>query len=365
MAEKKEEKLEKPEKPEKHEDDEIGAGPVAHAQNCRMYENKYPEVDDLVMVRVKSIAEMGAYVSLLEYNNIEGMILLSELSRRRIRSISKLIRVGRQEVCVVLRVDKEKGYIDLSKRRVSPEDIVKCEEHFNKSKTVHSIMKHVAETMHQNLEELYMKLGWSLYRKYGHAFDAFKRTITNAEEIFEGTNLTPELREAFLKNIRRRLSPQPLKLRADLEVTCFRYDGIDAVKDALRAGQAASTVDIPITIKLVAPPLYVMVTQSLDKEKGIAVLQAGVEAIRKTLLERKGELTVKVPPRAISEREDKELTTYMEELERQNMEVSGDDDHDDEEKEGEEEDEGDDEDEKKKPAKPSPAKGKGPAGKKK
>ena len=36
------------------------------------------------------------------------MILLSELSRRRIRSISKLVRVGRQEVVVVLRVDKEK-----------------------------------------------------------------------------------------------------------------------------------------------------------------------------------------------------------------------------------------------------------------
>ena len=44
--------------------------------------------------QVKSIAEMGAYVSLLEYNNIEGMILLSELSRRRIRSVTKLIKVS-------------------------------------------------------------------------------------------------------------------------------------------------------------------------------------------------------------------------------------------------------------------------------
>jgi translation initiation factor 2 subunit 1 len=59
---------------------------------------------------------MGAYVSLLEYNGIEGMILLSELSRRRIRSINKLIKVGRQEAVMVLRVDKDKGYIDLSKR---------------------------------------------------------------------------------------------------------------------------------------------------------------------------------------------------------------------------------------------------------
>lgn len=45
----------------------------------------------------------------LEYDNIEGMILLSELSRRRIRSVQKLIRVGRNEVVVVMRVDPEKG----------------------------------------------------------------------------------------------------------------------------------------------------------------------------------------------------------------------------------------------------------------
>ena len=54
---------------------------------------------------------MGAYVKLLEYDNIDGMILLSELSRRRIRSIQKLIRIGRNEVVVVLRVDKEKGEV--------------------------------------------------------------------------------------------------------------------------------------------------------------------------------------------------------------------------------------------------------------
>lgn len=77
--------------------------------SCRFYGNRFPEVEDVVMVNVRSIAEMGAYVYLLEYNNIEGMILLSELSRRRIRSINKLIRVGRNECVVVIRVDKDKG----------------------------------------------------------------------------------------------------------------------------------------------------------------------------------------------------------------------------------------------------------------
>ena len=146
--------------------------------NCRFYEEKYPEIDSFVMVNVKQIAEMGAYVKLLEYDSIDGMILLSELSRRRIRSIQKLIRVGRNEVVVVLRVDKEKGYIDLSKRRVSPEDIIMCEERFNKGKMVASIMRHVAEKTNTPMETLYQSIGWPLNKKYGHAVDAFKLSIT-------------------------------------------------------------------------------------------------------------------------------------------------------------------------------------------
>ena len=77
--------------------------------SCRFYGEKFPEVEDVVMVNVQDIENVGAYVRLLEYNDIEGMILLSELSRRRIRSINKLLRVGRNECVVVIRVDKAKG----------------------------------------------------------------------------------------------------------------------------------------------------------------------------------------------------------------------------------------------------------------
>jgi translation initiation factor 2 alpha subunit (eIF-2alpha) len=70
------------------------------------------------------------------------------------------------------------GYIDLSKRRVSPEDIVKCEERYNKSKMVHSIMRHVAEKTNVPIESLYESIAWPLNRKFGHAIDAFKLSIT-------------------------------------------------------------------------------------------------------------------------------------------------------------------------------------------
>ncbi|PHH81851.1 hypothetical protein CDD82_7728 [Ophiocordyceps australis] len=297
--------------------------------NCRFYEEKYPEIDSFVMVNVKQIAEMGAYVKLLEYDNIDGMILLSELSRRRIRSIQKLIRVGRNEVVVVLRVDKEKGYIDLSKRRVSPEDMVKCEERYNKSKTVHLIMRHVAEKTQTPIESLYETIAWPLNRKFGHALDAFKLSITNPEVWNDTTFTSPAVEEELKSYIGKRLTPQKAKVRADIEVTCFGYEGIDAVKTALRTAEAGNAVEednsgTEVKVKLVSPPLYVLTSTCLDKNEGIKRLQESIMDIRKSIEAAGGNLTVKMEPKAVTESDDAELQALMEKRERENAEVSGD-----------------------------------------
>ncbi|KAF2861667.1 eukaryotic translation initiation factor 2 subunit alpha [Piedraia hortae CBS 480.64] len=294
--------------------------------NCRYYEEKYPNIDSFVMVNVKSIQEMGAYVKLLEYDNIDGMILLSELSRRRIRSIQKLIRVGRNEVVVVLRVDREKGYIDLSKRRVSPEDIVRCEERYNKSKLVHSIMRHVAEKTNTPIEQLYEDICWPLNRRYGHSIDAFKLSITNPE-VWETTKFCSEaVRGELLGQIAKRLTPQPIKVRADVEVTCFRYDGIDAIKTALRTAESKSTADTQVKVRLVSPPLYVLTCQTLDKNGGVAILEEAIRAISTSIKEANGELKVKMEPKAVTENDDAELQALMDKREKENQEVSGDED---------------------------------------
>merc|ERR1712230_176172 len=303
--------------------------PTMSLTNCRFYEEKYPEIDSFVMVNVKQIAEMGAYVKLLEYDNIEGMILLSELSRRRIRSIQKLIRVGRNEVVVVMRVDKEKGYIDLSKRRVSAEDVVKCEERYNKSKAVHSIMRHVAEKTEKDLEEINDMIAWPLYDKYGHAYEAFKLSITDPS-VFEPLNIPEPILGELRANIARRLTPQPVKIRADIHVTCFSYAGIDAIRRALKAGEAVGTEAIPIKIKLVAPPLYVLLSNATDKNGAIETLERAITVIEKTIKKEKGEVKVEMRPKAVSETDDMELNALMERVARENKEVSGDEDSEDE-----------------------------------
>lgn len=297
---------------------------------CRMYENVFPEVNDLVMVTVQQVAEMGAYVTLLEYNNIEGMVLLSELSRRRIRSVQRLVRVGKNEVVVVLRVDKEKGYIDLSKRRVSPEDVDKFEEKFNKSKTVHSIMRHVAEKLDMELEALYQLIAWPLYRKFGHAFDAFKLAITDPEQIWAALDpsvpVSETIRKELMQNITRRLTPQKVKLRADFEVACFAYEGIDAIKKALKAGETVSTEECPIKIRLVAPPLFVMQTNSYDKMAALELMNQSLEKIDSCIRSLGGQMVVKMKPKAVSESDERDLDALMKKSEQENAEVSGDED---------------------------------------
>lgn len=300
--------------------------------SCRFYKEKYPEVEDVVMVNVRSIAEMGAYVHLLEYNNIEGMILLSELSRRRIRSINKLIRVGKTEPVVVIRVDKEKGYIDLSKRRVSAEDVEKCTERFAKAKAVNSILRHVAELLNyesdDQLEELYQKTAWHFeekYKKKASAYDFFKQAVLDPSILAE-CGLDDKTKEVLLNNIKRKLTSQAVKIRADIEVACYGYEGIDAVKAALRAGLACSTEELPIKINLIAPPLYVMTTSTPEKQDGLKALTQAIDKIESTITSMGGVFTIQMAPKVVTATDEAELARQMEKAEQENAEVAGDDD---------------------------------------
>jgi translation initiation factor 2 subunit 1 len=83
--------------------------------------------------------------------------------------------------------------------------------------------------------------------------------------------------------VRRKLAPQPVKIRADIEVTCYTYEGIDAIKEALLAGQAKGTEESPVKIKLIAPPMYVMTCMTLDKDFGVELLNQAIEVVTSTI----------------------------------------------------------------------------------
>lgn len=144
------------------------------------------------------------------------------------------------------------------------------------------------------------------------------------ESVFGELSIPADILEELRSNIARRLTPQPVKIRADLEVTNFSYSGILAIQEALAAGEALSTEEIPIKIRLVAPPLYVMVSNTTDKTGAIELLEKAIEVIGEVIRkEDGGALNVKMKPKAVSETDDLELAALMDRVARENKEVSG------------------------------------------
>lgn len=86
---------------------------------------------------------------------------------------------------VVLRVDKEKGYIDLFKCCVLLDDVMKCEECYNKFKVVYMIMLYIVGKLNKLIESLYELIVWFLDKKYGYVYDVFKIVVVELNLVFD------------------------------------------------------------------------------------------------------------------------------------------------------------------------------------
>ena len=79
----------------------------------------FPEERELVLCTVTKVQHHSVFVRMDEFGGRSGMIHISEVSPGRIRNIRYFVKEGKIVVCQVLRINKERGYIDLSLRRVN------------------------------------------------------------------------------------------------------------------------------------------------------------------------------------------------------------------------------------------------------
>jgi translation initiation factor 2 subunit 1 len=65
------------------------------------------------------------------------------------------------------------------------------------------------------LEDLCRTVSWPLYKKYGHAYDAFKLALStdsdNPVDIFADLEVDEVIKDLILTYVKRRLAPQPGK----------------------------------------------------------------------------------------------------------------------------------------------------------
>jgi translation initiation factor 2 subunit 1 len=83
------------------------------------HEESLPDPDDIVIGYINKIEETGLIVHILDYGGIEALMPLQELSRKKVSSIRSLFKEGDIRPLLVLRVDKDKGFIDLSNKYVN------------------------------------------------------------------------------------------------------------------------------------------------------------------------------------------------------------------------------------------------------
>jgi translation initiation factor 2 subunit 1 len=78
----------------------------------------------------------------------------------------------------------------------------------------------------------------------------------------------------------------------------------------------------PICINLIAPPLYVITTTTLEKDIGVKLLNDALETIRTVIVAKGGKMDIKMAPKAVSDKEER--------FEFENKEVDGDNEPDEE-----------------------------------
>ena len=120
----------------------------------------------------------------------------------------------------------------------------------------------------------------------------------------------------MVENVRKKMRPQPVKIRADFEITCFAYEGIEAIKDALREGERVAQAERGIDVKyrLTAPPLYRCETTTLDKKAGIEAINLALEATAKVIQEKKGNYLLREIPQIIGAKEEQNFEELVEQL---------------------------------------------------
>ena len=174
---------------------------------------------------------------------------------KEINHLKKVFPVGKVVVLQVINVDNVKGFIgfiDLSNKKIKPEEVNKCNLRYAKSKQVENIVKLLALRTYKSMETIYKKVIWPLYKTHNHALDALKEIIVNGNlSILNRLNINDEIKNELINILKKRWKHIPIKIRADFKLTCFNFDGIEAIKEALLKGEKKSTENIQIKLSII------------------------------------------------------------------------------------------------------------------
>ncbi len=232
-----------------------------------------PEEGEFVICTVKKIFPHSIFVDLDEYERTEAMIHISEISPGRIRNIRDFVKEGRKLVCKVLRVNKEKGQIDLSLRRVPLSVKKKKNEEYKQEQKSEKILEIIGQKTKTTIDEMYKEFGKGIVEQYG-SFSAFFQEISAGTMTTEEANIPKKYQKALEETIKEKIKPVKVKVEAMLSLTSQASNGIELIKKALKeAENIANEKEYELEISYVGAPRYRLVLTTTDYKTGEKCIQ--------------------------------------------------------------------------------------------
>lgn len=233
----------------------------------RFYKNEFPTNDDLVIVRVINENDYGYNVTLLEYNNIEGLLASSELVKKKYVK-KHLLKIGDVLPLIVLKVDENKSTVDLSKKRVTDNDKIKM---MSKYKTCININRLLNECyiMHlkycnensnasvHSIENFMDSTIWKFYDDTDNKYDlVYKNILENPKIILPEELFENEFVVKANNNIARRITKKNTIIENELSLMILEEGATSKIKEIFDTKNEISNDNYKIDIVMVSPPNY-------------------------------------------------------------------------------------------------------------
>jgi len=233
---------------------------------------EWPEVGDLVIATVEAVTDYGAYVKLDEYDK-KGLLHISEVSSSWIRNIRDFVREGQKVVLKVLRVDIEKGHIDLSLRRVTKREKIEKIMSWKKERKAEALLKSVAEKTGQPLESIYEKVGAPIEKEYG-LYEGFEKVLKEGTGILTKIGVSEDLANVLAEVAKERIRVPMVRVKGVVELRCMKPNGVKIIKEAfLNAKKTEKSRDAKLRFYVVAAPKYCIEVMAENYKRAEDVLQ--------------------------------------------------------------------------------------------
>tara|TARA_Y100000310_G_scaffold334436_2_gene414207 strand:- start:1785 stop:2564 length:780 start_codon:yes stop_codon:yes gene_type:complete len=190
-----------------------------------------PEVEEVVLCKVTKIFPNSVFVDLLEFQD-SGMVHISEVSPGRIRNLRDYVSVGRQIVCKVLRIDRDKGHIDLSLRRVNTHQRREKLDEIKQELKAESLIQNLGKKLNQPLMQLYKQITEVIFKEYSHLYLCFWDVVSGDVDL-EKLGLEKKLAQELTKAILDKFKPQKITIEGEVRLETYHSKGIEKVKETL------------------------------------------------------------------------------------------------------------------------------------